>query len=61
MTRYFSVVLILFLLTISAAAQSQTNLDEQVKPIVASFKGKVSLFAKNLVIPADVALVGSVG
>ena len=37
--------LILLLLAGSVAAQS---LDEQVKPIVASFKGKVSLFAKNL-------------
>ena len=27
---------------------SQTTLDDQVKPIVASFKGKVSLYAKNL-------------
>src|SRR5215212_6287717 len=38
----------LLLLSISAAAQSQTSLDDQVKPIVASFKGKVSLFARNL-------------
>ena len=37
--------LILLLLATSVAAQS---LDEQVKPVVASFKGKVSLFAKNL-------------
>src|SRR5687767_2005203 len=37
--------LILLLLAGSVAAQS---LDEQVKPIVASFNGKVSLFAKNL-------------
>jgi len=45
-----TVTLLLFLLlgSISAAAQSQTTLDDQVKPIVASFKGKVSLFAKNL-------------
>jgi beta-lactamase class A len=48
MNKYFSVVLVLFLFSISAAAQSQTALDDQVKPIVASFKGKVSLFAKNL-------------
>ena len=27
---------------------AQTTLDDQVKPIVASFKGKVSLYAKNL-------------
>ena len=39
-------VLILLLLSVSAAAQ--TTLDDQVKPIVASFKGKVSIFAKNL-------------
>jgi len=48
MNKYFSLVLVLFLFSISAAAQSQTTLDDQVKPIVASFKGKVSLFAKNL-------------
>jgi beta-lactamase class A len=41
--KAFAVVV---LLSISAAAQA--NLDDQVKPIVASFKGKVSLFAKNL-------------
>ena len=44
MHRIFS-GLILLLLAGSVAAQ---GLDEQVKPIVASFKGKVSLFAKNL-------------
>lgn len=37
---------LLILCTISAAAQ--TSLDDHVKPLVASFKGKVSLFAKNL-------------
>jgi beta-lactamase class A len=37
-----------FLLFISVTVQAQTTLDDQVKPIVASFKGKVSLFAKNL-------------
>ncbi|HET6972613.1 MAG TPA: hypothetical protein VFH96_01240 [Pyrinomonadaceae bacterium] len=36
---------LLFLFSISV--QAQTNLDDQVKPIVASFKGKVSLFARN--------------
>lgn len=45
--RPFTSLLVL-LISISAAAQSQTTLDGQVKPIVASFKGKVSLFAKNL-------------
>src|SRR4026207_1097326 len=46
MNKYFSVLLVLLLSTISAAAQ--TTLDDQVKPIVGSFKGKVSLFAKTL-------------
>ena len=48
MSKLFRVIPLLFLFTISAAAQSQSNLDDQIKPIVASFKGKVSLFAKNL-------------
>jgi len=48
MNKLFAAVPLLFLLTVSAAAQSQTTLDDQVKPLVASFKGKVSLFAKNL-------------
>ncbi|HEU0252311.1 MAG TPA: serine hydrolase [Pyrinomonadaceae bacterium] len=39
-----TLLLILFL-AISVSAQS---LDDQVKPIVSSFKGKVTLFAKNL-------------
>ena len=41
-------LLVLLLISISAAAQSKATLDDQVKPLVASFKGKVSLFAKNL-------------
>jgi len=48
MNKLFKVIPLLLLCTISAAAQSQSNLDDQIKPIVASFKGKVSLFAKNL-------------
>src|SRR4051794_40489714 len=40
--------LIPLLFLFSTSAQSQTTLGDQVKPIVASFKGKVSLFAKNL-------------
>lgn len=44
--KYLSVTLLL-LFNISAVAQSQ-SLDDQVKPLVAAFKGKVSLFAKNL-------------
>src|ERR1044071_3234665 len=39
---------LLLLLLFSISAQAQAALDDQVKPIVASFKGKVSLFAKNL-------------
>src|SRR5919106_3335638 len=46
MNKLFAVVPLLVLCAISTAAQS--SLDDQVKPIVASFKGKVSLFAKNL-------------
>src|SRR5215813_4366375 len=48
MHKLFKVVPLLLLFTVSATAQSQTTLDDQVKPIVTSFKGKVSLFAKNL-------------
>ena len=44
----FTSLLVVLLISISAAAQAQTTLDDQVKPIVSSFKGKVSLFAKNL-------------
>src|SRR5918997_159599 len=40
--------LLVLILFIPTAAKSQTTLDDQVKPIVAPFKGKVSLFAKNL-------------
>ena len=45
MTRLLILLSLLFVFSIPARAQS---LDDQVKPIVASFKGKVSLFAKNL-------------
>src|ERR1041384_189316 len=48
MNKLFTVLLVLLLFSISTSAQAQTALDDQVKPIVASFKGKVSLFAKNL-------------
>ncbi len=48
MHRFLKVFLVILAFSISAAAQSQQALDDQVKPIVASFKGKVSLFAKNL-------------
>ena len=46
MNKIAFLIPLLFLFSISA--QSQTTLDDQVKPIVASFKGKVSLFARNL-------------
>ena len=46
--KFLKSIAIVFIVAVSAAAQSQTNLDDQIKPIVASFKGKVSLFAKNL-------------
>src|SRR4029078_1518343 len=45
MKKFLRVVPVLLLLSIPAAAQS---LDDQVKTLVGSFKGKVSLFAKNL-------------
>src|SRR5215217_2181242 len=48
MNKMKLVTALIFLLLSSFTAQSQTILDDQVKPIVASFKGKVSLFAKNL-------------
>ena len=48
MNKMKLVTALIFLLLFSFSIQAQTNLDDQVKPIVASFKGKVSLFAKNL-------------
>ena len=41
-------LLLILLICVPAAAQSQSTLDQQVKTAVSSFKGKVSLFAKNL-------------
>ena len=41
-------VLLLVLICVPTLAHAQTPLDDQVKPLVNSFKGKVSLFAKNL-------------
>src|SRR4026207_1969030 len=43
--RPLKILVVILFFSLSTAAQS---LDDQVKPIVASFKGKVSLFAKNL-------------
>jgi beta-lactamase class A len=41
-------LLLLVLICVPTLAHAQTPLDDQVKPLVSSFKGKVSLFAKNL-------------
>jgi len=41
-------LLLIVLICVPTVSQSQTRLDDQVKPLVGSFKGKVSLFAKNL-------------
>ena len=41
-------LLLILLICVPAVAQSQTTLDQQVKTLAGSFKGKVSLFAKNL-------------
>lgn len=40
--------LCLLILLICVPAVAQTSLDDRVKPLVGSFKGKVSLFAKNI-------------
>ena len=45
MRRSVTLFSILLVFSVSVAAQS---LDDKVKPIVTAFKGKVSLFAKNL-------------
>ena len=42
------VLLFLVLICVPARIQAQSPLDEQVKTLVSAFKGKVSLFAKNL-------------
>lgn len=43
-----TIFLIFVLICVPAVAQSQSSLDEQVKTLAGTFKGKVSLFAKNL-------------
>ena len=49
MKLLLTVLLVTTLFGMVAIAQTPaSNLDDQVKPIVSSFKGKVSLFAKNL-------------
>ena len=39
---------VLLVLLICVPAYAQTPLDQEVKTLVSSFKGKVSLYAKNL-------------
>ena len=46
--RIKSALLILFICVLPTAVQAQGSLDEQVKSLTSTFKGKVSLFAKNL-------------
>src|SRR5215510_7660173 len=48
MNKIQVLALLTLVLLCSISVTAQTSLDDQVKPIVASFKGKVSLFAKNL-------------
>lgn len=43
-----SVFLFILLIFVPTVVQAQSSLDDQVKTLVKSFKGKVSLFAKNL-------------
>ena len=47
MNRFLFSLSLLCIFSIQVVGQTH-SLDDQVKPIVASFKGKVSLFAKNL-------------
>ena len=41
-------LLLVLLICVPTAVEAQTSLDEQIKTLASSFKGKVSLFAKNL-------------
>ena len=41
-------VVLFLLICVPTVVQAQASLDNQVKPLVNSFKGKVSLYAKNL-------------
>ena len=43
-----SILLFILLICVPTAVQAQSPLDQQVKSLVNSFKGKVNLFAKNL-------------
>lgn len=42
------ILLLVLLISVTTLAQSQSTLDQKVKTLAGSFKGKVSLFAKNL-------------
>jgi beta-lactamase class A len=48
MTKTITFIAILLLVTTTIEAQPTNSLDQQIKNRVASFKGRVSLFAKNL-------------
>lgn len=41
-------LLLVVLICVPSISQAQSSLDNEVKPLLTSFKGKVSLFAKNL-------------
>lgn len=47
-TTFIAALLLAFASTIDAQSTAPSSLDQQVKAKVASFKGRVSLFAKNL-------------
>lgn len=47
-TKQFVKAFVVFVLLLFSGSTAAQSLDDRVKPIVASFKGKVSLFAKNL-------------
>ena len=42
------ILLLIVFVCVPVVVRSQSRLDDRVKPLVGSFKGKVSLFAKNL-------------
>src|SRR5690242_21941177 len=47
-TKLLIPFLISVFICVPSAVRAQASLDDQVKPLINSFKGKVSLFAKNL-------------
>lgn len=46
--RYICAAMILLIASMSAIAQNNSSLDSRIRAEIAQFKGKVSLFAKNL-------------